>query len=600
VRRIFGALLVGMVLATIAGVAFASETRFPHPFEVPEVWTYAASDRPPGHPTFAIWGAVLLLLFLCAVWAFGRARWRADAPAGAADEPPRTTAQERRTIAVIVAGAALLRLATLKSLPLGDVEWNNVEFFPFADVMWNGFEVMTNPPLLLVLQHFVYPITTDLFWIRIPVCIFGVVAVWATWRAGRTIFSPSVGLTAALLMAVHAGAITWSQTVRYYGPATTFIILALPHAYMLTTRRSMRHAAMLGLFGTLAYWSHYTAFIPLLLMFVAVAWSQKRSFGAIRDLVVAGVGMLLAFLPLVPFFFFNLDDGKQGWGLSPYYFRGLVVLATGMVFHTGWFAVALLLISRVLKARGARWLVYLLVGFVAMTVLTRSIIFWEFPYCLSIVPLAMLLVAASLHSLATTLGRRFAAAGALATAGLMLVSTTGVTMVALDNYAMSGALRPILNRQLGIESFADEIAAHRIERADEFSCAHLMVVPPFELDSYLYYLGPVTPADSGGGAMAERGGTVATMPLQLGERGVADFHLHGSSFYGAWHTGMTPLLEDTIEELGCFWYGRSRQNCQEGTGDRLSTADCDWLGAHCVRVTGVSTDELHYCRPIED
>ena len=84
----------------------------------------------------------------------------------------------------------------------------------------------------------------------------------------------------------------------------------------------------------------------------------------------------------------------------------------------------------------------------------------------------------------------------------MLVSTTGVTMVALDNYAMSGALRPILNRQLGIESFADEIAAHRIERADEFSCAHLMVVPPFELDSYLYYLGPVTPADSGGGAMA--------------------------------------------------------------------------------------------------
>ena len=82
--------------------------------------------------------------------------------------------------------------------------------------------------------------------VRVAMALFGTACVGLTYALGKRLYNPSVGLLAALLLALNSLHVAWSQIVRTDVMASAFMLAALVIAVRLSETGSRKHAIGAG------------------------------------------------------------------------------------------------------------------------------------------------------------------------------------------------------------------------------------------------------------------------------------------------------------------------------------------------------------------
>ena len=140
---------------------------------------------------------------------------------------------------------------------------------------------------------------------RLPALLFGVLSLWAVARLGRAVAGEATGLCAALLLAVSAHHVWFSQNARGYTGMLLLVVLATSELLALQERPTRGGALRYALFAALAAYTHLTAVFA----FVghALAWLalRPRPVGGTRrangtTLAAMGLAALFAALLYAP------------------------------------------------------------------------------------------------------------------------------------------------------------------------------------------------------------------------------------------------------------------------------------------------------------
>ena len=184
--------------------------------------------------------------------------------------------------------------------------------------------------------------------LRVIFCGLGVGTVWALYRAGRRLFSPEIGLLAALFLALSFLHARESHFAMLDVPATLLALLCLGRACDVYRHGRRADYLWAGLWAGLAVATKYYA-VCLLPMIVAAHLLRKRTDPAkgighalFEPRFLAAVGLAVLVLPLTsPYalldfarFRHELADGIAG----PQFFRGFdllpnVITPRGWLYH---------------------------------------------------------------------------------------------------------------------------------------------------------------------------------------------------------------------------------------------------------------------------
>jgi len=220
------------------------------------------------------------------------------APAGAPSaRGDRIAAWEPFALAGVLVLALALRLALLGALPLWFDEAFSLDvarrtlpqiwaFLPGHDPHPVGYYAL--------LSVWIHVSGTSLASIRLPSLLFGLAAVVLTWRLGRELFSPLIGVVAAGLAAVNPFEILASDDARMYA-----MLACLGLAATWTLWRASRAGAGTGwwvAYGGAVALLAYTSYYALLLIFAHAMWvvtSRPRRAAAAQLGIAAAVALAL-------------------------------------------------------------------------------------------------------------------------------------------------------------------------------------------------------------------------------------------------------------------------------------------------------------------
>ena len=138
-------------------------------------------------------------------------------------------------------------------------------------------------------------------WLRALAATFGVLAVPAIYFLGRTLWGRSAGLVAALLLALNAFHIRYSQEARSYSLAVLLVILSVYFLAQLIQQPSRQGHWKYCAASTLAVYSHFYAALVLLAQGVAVLKLVKLSDESRKELRRAMRVIALALIPVAVF-----------------------------------------------------------------------------------------------------------------------------------------------------------------------------------------------------------------------------------------------------------------------------------------------------------
>jgi mannosyltransferase len=158
----------------------------------------------------------------------------------------RTLNPTRRYLLAILLLAALLRLYGLgdESLWLdeGATARRTTESYPRLVA---EFQHQAQTPLYFVIEKaWCNTFGTSEFWLRLPSALLGIAATLAVFLLAREIFSTTVGLFAALLLAINPFAIYYSQEARPYALFLLASVLSL--YFLLRLMRNLRWQEILA------------------------------------------------------------------------------------------------------------------------------------------------------------------------------------------------------------------------------------------------------------------------------------------------------------------------------------------------------------------
>ena len=144
---------------------------------------------------------------------------------------------------------------------------------------------------------------------RIAMALLGTACVGLTYLLGKRLFGATVGLIAALLLALNSLHIAWSQVVRTDVQASVFMLAALLVACRLADAGQAKHALWAGLltgFAIATKWPAATVFAGVI--GAAVCYARSAGGGwrhAGKRVAIAGFATILGVFIASPFIFID-------------------------------------------------------------------------------------------------------------------------------------------------------------------------------------------------------------------------------------------------------------------------------------------------------
>lgn len=154
-----------------------------------------------------------------------------------------------------------------------------------------------NPPFFYMILHFWLYLGEAEWWLRLLPALCGLGLVAATWRLGRKLGDPFIGLVAALLVSFSPLAVYLSRELRYHSLVALLAVGALLAFSSLLDSGGRRHR---GLYFALCALGLYTHYYFLFIPFITLVWwwyENSRHRLPFRRLAPAWGLPLLAFLP---------------------------------------------------------------------------------------------------------------------------------------------------------------------------------------------------------------------------------------------------------------------------------------------------------------
>ncbi|WP_224093166.1 glycosyltransferase family 39 protein [Nostoc sp. MS1] len=228
---------------------------------------------------------------------------------------------------LIVIGV-LLRLPSLK---LG--VWRDEGSTYFNALPTNLHEVINtviyselNPPgFYLIMHKWIQWFGADDVIFKLPVFIFGILLIPATYTLGSLISSPKIGLIAAAVTTFEPNAIYYSQEARPYTLAALLCCLILIlYCKAINSDKQIWYLIGLVICADIMLYVQYTSLIllaSLAIVTVYLWWSGVANIRPIR-FVIAGVIIFLLFTPWLKIFLIHLSTGlpwltKKVWFTRP-------------------------------------------------------------------------------------------------------------------------------------------------------------------------------------------------------------------------------------------------------------------------------------------
>lgn len=204
--------------------------------------------------------------------------------------------------------------------------------------------------------------------VRVVMAFIGVGTVWLTYLVGRRLRGTAAGLIAALLLAINALHIAWSQVIRTDINASLFMLACILFSMRAYAQGRLRDFALAGVFAGLATvtkWPAITVFVAVLGAAAGRGFNRRELAG----LGASGAALVAAMFLASPFVFidwrtvlanlngearpFHLAHTGAGF-LSNLQFYAIFEIRSTM----GWIGLAAVLAGAVLlakRSRAARW-----------------------------------------------------------------------------------------------------------------------------------------------------------------------------------------------------------------------------------------------------
>ena len=171
---------------------------------------------------------------------------------------------------------------------------------------------------------------------RVMIAACGVACVWLTWRLGRKLGGPAVGLIGAALLAANAIHVELSQIVRTDVQASVFMLLgALASVDVLREGRRRDHV-LAGVFAGLACATKWPAALILIGPLCAAAYRMRGDRFRVGPLALLALSALAALLIASPFLVFDYRTVMTDLTAEarPYHPGGT---GGGFVANVGWY-----------------------------------------------------------------------------------------------------------------------------------------------------------------------------------------------------------------------------------------------------------------------
>lgn len=188
-------------------------------------------------------------------------------------------------------------------------------YFPVSVMQGRSTSLSSLAETIAVTEGIV-PDPLSLLWARVLFTLFGILTVLAVYLIGRRFHSRSVGLLAALFLAVAPlHAVLQSHAVNADAPMIFFLTLSLAFCSLALERGKAQDYALAGVFIGLATSIKYNGLVGAILLAETYILTRRRS-KALRNLVIGlasvGVGFLLGtpFALLTPHEFFKGATGE--------------------------------------------------------------------------------------------------------------------------------------------------------------------------------------------------------------------------------------------------------------------------------------------------
>jgi len=162
------------------------------------------------------------------------------------------------------------------------------------------FDVCHGPTYAFVLNSWTALFPISEFRTRFLSVVFGVLSIFMMYILGKKLFNVRTGLISALLLAVNATHVHFSQEVRMYGLVTLLTLCSVYYFVMSLEEGGRKHWIFYTLFTFLAVFTHYFA---ILLPIVQGSYLiVKNNRGALKNWLRTQAVIAVLFLYWVPTF----------------------------------------------------------------------------------------------------------------------------------------------------------------------------------------------------------------------------------------------------------------------------------------------------------
>lgn len=245
----------------------------------------------------------------------------------------------------------------------------------------------------------------------------GVLCVWLTYRLGKRLGGPRLGLIAAAFLAVNSVHVSYSQVIRTDVQMTVLVLLAILASLNILERGRWRDLVLAGAFIGLGVATKWPAALFAMSPLVAALVCGKK-WGKVQSVAIVGGAALAALLIASPFLLLDYatvvhnltgearpaHPGATGGGLLAnigWYLRGPLLGSFGAA------GLAAAAVGSVLALRDRRVRIAVLPGVAALAiVICVQALVWE-RWLVPLLPFLALAAAGAICALAGLLSKRF-------------------------------------------------------------------------------------------------------------------------------------------------------------------------------------------------